>query len=110
MHTHALLHGGHGTDVISHIFQGSPDDAVAYLRVVLTHLATLSVTVPLAIGVGSLLGWHVHIVRQVRIPLSRMLLRLDTQWQLHQACWRGSACEQLNGGCRTRQRWSTTKA
>jgi hypothetical protein len=45
----------------------SPPAAMkAQLHSALLHVCTMAITFPLTIGVGSLLGWHVYIVLNVR--------------------------------------------
>lgn len=64
--TNGALHGGGSAEVI-HTLMRTPRHRVrGVFWMALMHVATMAITFPLCIGVGCLLGWHVHIVLQVR--------------------------------------------
>lgn len=67
LHTNAVLQTGGSSRIVHHMLRTPRSQVHAYMRNALMHVCTMAITFPLAIGVTSLLGWHVYIVCKVRI-------------------------------------------
>ena len=67
MRAHSLLHSKAPYLVLGKLLRSRDAQAQLheYIKTALLLLVTLSVTAPLAIGVGTLLAWHIGILRQV---------------------------------------------
>ena len=67
LHTNDVMQAGSSTRIVHHMLRSPRAQVHAYMRSALMHVITMAITFPLAIGVTSLLGWHVYIVLKVRL-------------------------------------------
>lgn len=67
MRLSSALHNSSGHEMVQHLINAAPGEAATHVRAALIHIATLAVTAPLTLGLGSLIGWHICLVRRVGI-------------------------------------------